>query len=218
MAVSGRSLLPMAGDVLNRARPRALEPSLAAVPDADLVRRFLATGGSGPFTALVERHHPRLFRLAAATLGPAHAAVAEEIVQEALLVAYRTLDRLEHPGRVASWLSSITYRRAVDYLRTPRARRAHTGESELREIPADAAERPDDRAQARERRDLLERGIRQLPPPLPAVIRLHYWLGCTVDEIATTLDVRPGTVKSYLYRARRRLHELLADKGVFFDV
>jgi len=215
VGLSARTLLLMVG-VPEPPLDRRLHPDLAAVPDADLVRRYL-TGAPEAFTALVERHHARLFRLAVATLGAAHASAAEEVVQDALMAAYGTLDRLDDPSRVRSWLSSIVYRRAVDHLRRPRARAAGAEESELLELPADEAERPDHRARLHERRILLERAIRRLAPPLPAVIRLHYWFGCTVDEIAVALDVRPGTVKSYLFRARRRLHELLGGDEVFSD-
>jgi RNA polymerase sigma-70 factor (ECF subfamily) len=215
--MSARSVLLMVGAPGGvRDRPGSPQPDLAAVADADLVRRYLA-GSPEAFTALVHRHHSRLFRLAAATLGPTHASAAEEVVQEALVTAYRALERLADPTRVVPWLSSITYRRAVDHLRRPRARSTSAGEAELLELPADDADRPDDRAQLRERQRLLESGIRRLPPPLPVVIRLYYWFGWTVDEVATALDVRPGTVKSYLSRARKRLYELLGDKEVFFD-
>jgi DNA-directed RNA polymerase specialized sigma24 family protein len=46
-----------------------------------------------------------------------------------------------------------------------------------------------------------------------AALRLHYWLGASMSEIAVMLDAPENTVKSYLHRARRRLHAMLAERG-----
>jgi len=44
-------------------------------------------------------------------------------------------------------------------------------------------------------------------------LRLHYWLGASMSDIAAMLDVPENTVKSYLHRARRLLHAMLAERG-----
>jgi RNA polymerase sigma-70 factor (ECF subfamily) len=56
-----------------------------------------------------------------------------------------------------------------------------------------------------ERRDLVARLIEDLPDLYRTLIHMHYWLDCPVDEIAETLGMPAGTVKSYLSRARERL-------------
>jgi DNA-directed RNA polymerase specialized sigma24 family protein len=47
-----------------------------------------------------------------------------------------------------------------------------------------------------------------------SALRLYYWMGTSVTEIAALLDVSDNTVKSYLHRARRLLHALLDERGV----
>jgi RNA polymerase sigma-70 factor (ECF subfamily) len=56
--------------------------------------------------------------------------------------------------------------------------------------------------------------VGELPDLYRSVIHLHYWMGCGIGEIAEYLGAPPGTVKSYLYRARRRLEQRLAERGV----
>ena len=56
--------------------------------------------------------------------------------------------------------------------------------------------------------------LAQLPDLYRSVLHLYYWLGMTVPEISETLMAPEGTVKSYLHRARAKLHGLLARKGI----
>jgi len=56
-----------------------------------------------------------------------------------------------------------------------------------------------------------------LPHLYRSVLHLHYWMGMTVPEISETLSAPEGTVKSYMHRARAKLHILLAEKGISHD-
>jgi RNA polymerase sigma-70 factor (ECF subfamily) len=72
-----------------------------------------------------------------------------------------------------------------------------------------------DRATADPLRDRAVRDcVERLPDAQRSAVRLHYWLGETVDEIAVLLGTRPGTVKSWLFRARELVARCLASKGV----
>jgi RNA polymerase sigma-70 factor (ECF subfamily) len=64
-----------------------------------------------------------------------------------------------------------------------------------------------------QRRRAVQACINELPEVYQATLRLHYWLGTSVSDIAAMLDVPESTVKSYLHRARRLLSALLAEQG-----
>jgi RNA polymerase sigma-70 factor (ECF subfamily) len=55
--------------------------------------------------------------------------------------------------------------------------------------------------------------VGELPEVYQSALRLHYWLGASVGDVAVMLDVPENTVKSYLHRARRLLHTMLAERG-----
>ena len=55
--------------------------------------------------------------------------------------------------------------------------------------------------------------VNELPEVYQAALRLHYWMGASVSEIAVMLDSPENTVKSYLHRARRLLQAMLAERG-----
>jgi RNA polymerase sigma factor (sigma-70 family) len=77
----------------------------------------------------------------------------------------------------------------------------------------DAHQRLED---ARRGRALAE-SIAQLPEVYQSALRLHYWMGTGLNQIATLIGVPENTVKSYLHRARRLLHAMLGERG-FSDV
>lgn len=191
------------------------EPGLRGESDAQLVARCLREPATGAFSVLYQRHNALMLRVAALSLGPAYGSVVEEIAQEAWVIAYRSLARLEQPERLAAWLCRIVQRRALDHLRTQGGHERQENDAILAQVSADPTPGPDARALANERRRQLMSGIAKLPPPMARVVRHHYWLGKTVNEIAAAMGVGPSTVKSYLFRARRRLRALLMIKGVF---
>ena len=172
--------------------------------DEDLVRRFLASGEVEDFEALVRRHQRGVFRIAMSVLGMGREAEAEDVAQEVFVQVYRNLGGFEGRSRFSTWLYRIAYRRAIDHARSIRFR---TGEQVV-DLTGGVA--PGDPLRDRALYDCIAR----LPVAQRGAIRLHYWMGETVTEIAQLLGVQPGTVKSWLFRARHLLNECLDSKGV----
>ncbi|HEX4954608.1 MAG TPA: sigma-70 family RNA polymerase sigma factor [Thermoanaerobaculia bacterium] len=180
-------------------------------PDAQLVEAFRGTGCSEAYEILVRRHQSRVFRLILASLGPGHAAEAEEIAQEVFAAVFLRLSSLRQGESFESWLNQMAYRKAVDHRRTPRFHRPHEGEEALARLPAgDRQADPLERLAREQEGRLLATAIEGLAEPQPAILRLHYWLGWSVEAIANAIDVPAGTVKSHLFRARQRLHAALS--------
>jgi RNA polymerase sigma-70 factor (ECF subfamily) len=183
--------------------------------DARLVEEFLRTASGDAFELLVDRHKDKVFRLALAVLGPGFEGEAEEVTQDAFVIAFRQLPAFRGESRFGTWLYRIAQRKAIDYRRSARARHARAAGEALPEVPAagDETASPHQQAEARERQRVLAAEIRLLPDPYPTVLRLFYWLDRPVAEIAEVLGVAPGTVKSHLFRARQVLSGRLRKKG-----
>lgn len=200
------------------ARPRrpACPAAFVTASDAAVVKALQTDAAATDLYALlVARHHDRVRRLVLAVLGPAHLAEAEDVAQEAFLTAYRQLPALRVRERFATWLYSIAYRRAIDFRRQPWFQRTAAMDQALAErAGSPPAASPYTLASDSERRLVVETLVRGLPDPYPCVLRLHYWMECSVDEVAALLAMRPGTVKSYLHRARQRLGEKLLARGI----
>ena len=63
-------------------------------------------------------------------------------------------------------------------------------------------------------RSAIRQAMNRLPDLYRSALHLHYWMGMTVAEVGETLAVPEGTVKSYLHRARAKLHTILSKQGV----
>ena len=174
--------------------------------DGDLVQRFLVTGSVDDFEALVRRHQQNVFRIAVAVLGRGNESRAEDVTQDVLLQVYRKLRTFESRSRFATWLYRIAYNRALDELRSNRAK----PETELRDGPATVCGTSGDLLRDAALTDCISR----LPDAHRTAVHLHYWLGHSSAEIADLLCVQSGTVKVWLFRARHVLAQCLARKGV----
>ena len=130
---------------------------------------------------------------------------AEDVAQEALARAYRNLDRLRDRESFRGWLVRICWRLALDHLRSRRRRERREQVAALVEPHAN----PEDVAAENESRERLWRGIDALPDKLRRVVVLAAVEGHAVAEVAALLRLPPGTVKSRLFLARRRLAESL---------
>jgi uncharacterized protein len=170
--------------------------------DADLVRA--ARGGDRQaFAALIERQLP-LLRATARRAAGNDRELAAEAVQEAVLTALRSLDRLRDDARFGAWLAGIGLNATRHLLRDGRRVLPVDG-TELQAQPSDPDQALDDaRAAAR-----IRRAIAALPPGQREAVSLFYLDGLTHAEAAAHLGVPPGAVKARLHKARATLRTRL---------
>jgi RNA polymerase sigma-70 factor (ECF subfamily) len=149
---------------------------------------------------------PLAYRVARGVLR--NTADAEDVAQEALLRAYRRFDRLRDRNRFRAWLFRITFRLALDRLRSGKRREQRDtlwSQPEHRPRAATA----EDLAASNEFHAHLETALSELPEKLRLVLLLAAMEGHTIDEIASMLGISTGTVKSRVFYARRQLAEKL---------
>ena len=178
--------------------------------DEELVERAVH-GDLSAFDDLTRRHGPAVFRAARALL--ISSTDAEDVMQEAFLLAYRKLAYFRGESAFKTWLLKITWRCALRHRGTI-ARRLHRlvsseGASELpsREKSAEAA------LLSGELSDALWRLIRTLPERLRDPLLLTASGQYTYEELSDVLDLPTGTIKWRVSEARRILREKLQRLG-----
>jgi len=158
-------------------------------------------GDTKAFEALAREAGGRLVGVAFRILRDLPA--AEDAVQQTLVTAWRELPGLREPERFDAWLYRILVRACA-----AEARRSGRWRADVRDVSPDA---PVDTNEFRRvaDRDELERGFRRLTSDQRAVIVLRYWRDLRQEEIAETLDIPLGTVKSRLHHATAALRAAL---------
>lgn len=178
--------------------------------DARLVAQVRA-GDKAAFGPLVTRHEVTARRLAGRLLGDS--AEAEDVFQEACLQAYLDLERLRAPERFGSWLCGIVVnlsrmrlrgRRVVYTLEDWDGGRVDAGFTWAEREPS-----PEAAYEARELHQRILSALERLPPAQREAVRLHYYDGLTVGEVAILAGAPAGTIKARLSRARDRLQAIL---------
>ena len=176
-----------------------------AASDRDLMVR-LAAGDREALAPLMERHYPRLYRLALSYVRNPDDAL--DVVQETFVKAFRKADRWDGSTEAGPWLSRVAVNQSIDRWRRNRRRRATftpLAEGDHDESLADGGPDPDRRVLRREMRDRLAVALEGLPDRQRAVVVLRHYQEMSLDEIAQTLGMRLGTVKSTLHRALGRM-------------
>jgi RNA polymerase sigma-70 factor (ECF subfamily) len=181
------------------------------VPTVDLIRRF-QRGQPRAFEALYDRFKDTVYRTA--FFVTRNSGDAEDAVQETFLDVLRALPnyRVEGPARFETWLYRVTVNRCRSRMRRKRPPSADWDEIEeqLERIPeGHPNHNPERAALQRERAVALWQAVDGLPEAQRDVIFLRYQQGFSYGEIAQTLGISEGTVKSRLYHAHRRLKERL---------
>jgi len=163
----------------------------------------------------VERYQGRVFGLALRVLRDEEQ--ARDVVQDAFLKAYGSLDRFEGRSGFYTWLYRIAMNLCLDRKRRERGERAVRDEDALAETPADpeavGAPSPGVALERAELRVQLARAIATLPGEARRTLELREVDGLSYHEIAEVLGVPKGTVMSRLHHARRRVREALAAAG-----
>lgn len=177
------------------------------VSDADLVARA-AHGDGAAFEALYRRHHVALFRTALAMTG--QAAAAEDLLQDAFVRAYRHIGRVQlaASASIRPWLHRIVVNLGRDLAARHQPTLASDADLDRGAFSAPSPERSTER---REMNRIVAEAVDTLPFDQRLVVVLFYAQDMDVAEIAATLGIPPGTVKSRLYYGRARLRASLAE-------
>ena len=176
-------------------------PGSAGAPsDRELVGAVLDAGSEAAFRALYRRHTPRLYRMALRVAGE-DTQEAEEVTQEAWVRAVSRLASFEWRSQLSTWLVAILMNCARE------GWREEAGVETLEIEPA-AFDRELESTPARVD---VERALARLPPGYRRVVVLHELEGYTHEEIALMLGIDPGSSRSQLHHARRRLRSLIGE-------
>jgi RNA polymerase sigma factor (sigma-70 family) len=182
--------------------------------DADLARG--AQGGDvASLGILLERHRAPLYAVALRMLG--HGPQAEDAIQDAFLIALRSIDRLREPEAVSGWLHGILRNVCLRQLRERRGEIFFDDVSILGKASSEPyAEEAIDRLAMRE---WVWTAVSELPEALRVTAMLRYFASfSSYEEISTILDVPVGTVCSRLSQVKVKLAEaLLKTAGLGYD-
>ena len=187
----------------------------AALDDAALARAVQG-GDREAFRQVMKRCNQRLFRVARGVVNSD--AEAEDVVQESYVDAYEGIVGFRGESSLLTWLTRIVLNEAYGRLRN-RHPTVDVGHIEAAQMdpgnviafPSSAGIDPA-AALAREQvRRLLEQAIEALPEPFRVVYILREIEECSVEDTASALDLKPETVKTRLFRARRLLRHALHD-------
>ena len=143
------------------------------------------------------------------------------MAQEAFLKAYSSLDSFRGDSKFSVWLYRIVSNVCLDYLRKRKKRPTVSlsmedddGEESELELP-DLSQSPEEQLEKKLTRDAVRRGLAQLPEDARQILLLREIQGLSYEEIGETLGLEPGTVKSRIFRARKKLCAfLLADGNI----
>jgi RNA polymerase sigma-70 factor, ECF subfamily len=162
--------------------------------DAALLER-LHSGDSTAFEELFLRHYTAVYRVLCGVVG--NAQEAEDLAQETFTAFYRQPPRLDGPGALGAWLYRVAVNRAYNALRSRQRsqRRLVWAEPEQQSNPQDEYLRREDRAR-------VQAALAQLPERQSQLLLLRH-SGLAYAEIATALDLAPGSVGTLLARAER---------------
>jgi len=167
------------------------------------------------FEALVRQNSEKMIQLAWRMIS--NRQDAEEIVQEAFLRFYRSLDRFRGDSLVSTWLYRTVSRLCIDYLRRERIKRRlfffSRPDDEFDPLEQATANtiRQDDQVIARQELVHLMRALERLSPRQRVVLTLRHQEELPLKEIAEILGLSEGSVKVHLHRAVQGLRNSLAE-------
>ncbi|MGA9392470.1 MAG: RNA polymerase sigma factor [Candidatus Sulfotelmatobacter sp.] len=164
---------------------------------------------------VLSRRLPSFHRRAYRYVG--NAADADDVVQDALVAAFKHLDQFRRQAQMSTWLTTIVTNCArMQLRRRPRQTLLSLDEKfgdeekhSLAEHLADCQPSPEDACERSELRGHMLRFIAQLSPPLRKAFQLRELDGLSTSETAHILGVADGTVKAQLARARAKLRRLM---------
>ena len=184
--------------------------------EAMIVRKVLQ-GDVNAFEKLVTEYEKAVYAIAQRMTG--NAEDAADMTQETFIKAYNSLSSFRGDSKFSVWLYRIANNVCLDFLRSKNRRptvslSAEDDDGEETQLDiADESQSPELLLESSLTRDAVRRGLDSLPPDYKQILLLREIQGLSYEEIAAALGIESGTVKSRIFRARKRLCTFLIEDG-----
>lgn len=182
-----------------------------------LIVRQVLEGDTNAFEELVLEYEKKVYNVALRILG--NSEDAADMTQEAFIKAYNSLSGFRGDSKFSVWLTRIVSNLCLDFLRSRNRRPTISlsmedddGDDVQLDI-ADTRQSPELLLERSLTRESVRRGLRSLPEDYREILLLREIQGLSYDEIAAALNIEVGTVKSRIFRGRKKLCDYLIKDG-----
>ena len=184
--------------------------------ELDVIHRVL-DGDVDAFENLIHAYEKNVYNIALRMVGSPED--AEDMAQEAFIKAFNALSSFREDSKFSSWLYRIVSNVCLDHLRAGKNKATvsltvenEDGQSEELDLP-DPTSSPEKILEGKMTVDAVRRGLRELPPDYRQVLLLREVQGLSYEEISDATGIEIGTVKSRIFRARKKLCAFLVRDG-----
>ena len=182
-----------------------------------LIVQQVLEGNTNAFEELVLEYEKKVYNVALRILG--NSEDAADMTQEAFIKAYNSLSGFRGDSKFSVWLTRIVSNLCLDFLRS-RSRRPTVslsveddGGDDVQLDIADNSQSPELLLERSLTRESVRRGLKALPEDYREILLLREIQGLSYDEIAAALNIEVGTVKSRIFRGRKKLCDYLIKDG-----
>jgi len=181
------------------------------IPDKHLVDRVL-NGDKQAFALIIQQTEALVAQMVYKMIPRAED--RKDLVQDIYLKVYKNLSGFRHQSKLSTWIGQITYNACISYLRAKQLLLPGYGapdeNGETRDAnDAVATDETDSRIFQKQRAALVQQAMEKLSPIHRTLITLYHQEEMSYQEISVITSLPEGTVKSYLFRARKSLKENL---------
>ncbi len=182
--------------------------------ESDLIARAMCKDEAA-IREIIKDNNLRLFRIARSVLKDN--GEAEDVLQESYIKAFAALAKFRGDSSLKTWLSRIVLNECLQLLRNPQRNKFKMDElrpeAQIIQFPysTDQPLDPERNMAQRELIDIVEKAVDHLPDEFRLVLVARTIEGLSIEDTATLLGLKPETVKTRLFRARKLLKEALAE-------
>jgi RNA polymerase sigma-70 factor (ECF subfamily) len=183
----------------------------------------MARGDRAAFREFVEQYKKKVYYLALDMVG--NAVDAEDISQEVFLKVFRSFATFRKDAKLGSWLYRVTYNASIDHLRRKEFVPEPVGDDVLESRSRDSAGLlhggtvdPAAAVESSQLQARIARALEKVSPQEKAVFLLRHYDDLMLKDIASSLGLSIGSVKSYLFRAVRKLQKELGGSPLISGV
>ncbi|KAB2338937.1 RNA polymerase sigma factor [Cytobacillus depressus] len=161
---------------------------------------------------ICDLYYKRLFHVAFCITRDHH--LAEDVVQETFLKAYQKIHTIQDKEKMGSWLSAITTRTAIDFIRKEKktTERLAVG-TDLENTKITMSQNVEQEVELNFMQEQIQDAVNSLSPDQKRMFLLKISHGLKEKEIADLLMLNQNTVKTKLYRIRKYLKAMILEKG-----